>query len=483
MYDTQAGTSGAESGGGAGERVEKEIVEGDVPERGLVGGFEDDGRGFAGVESFFPAVGAEAPLVTGLDAGEAPLGARRGKVVAAGLAEFQKLFGGANADDVDALVVGSGFAAAGAVEARLGVMGAGLQRAAENVQAGFFRIHTLTGCDRSDPFRRKPVSGRCATFRVMTKFISAALLLASVLSAKDSDFNGRWNIDVKNEARARAWWLEVEGAGSKLAKGKFVGAPGGDMDVIPSLTVDGGELRFEFTRQFKTGPKELWNQMRRGVYLAKLQNGRLMGTFALDGHVVYQFTGTRAPAIRDRDDASWKPGRPVELMNGKDLSAWTAMVAGQPLGWAMENGSAKNVAGANNLVSKETFWNFDLHAEYKLGEHTNGGVGLRGRYEVQILEDFGQARDTHSHGALYSRIAPVVNASRPVGAWQTMDVHLVGRWVTVTLNGQKVIDHREIEGLTAIAGNGDEANPGPFIVQGDHGAVEFRKFTVTPLVR
>lgn len=317
----------------------------------------------------------------------------------------------------------------------------------------------------------------------MTKIFSTLLLLATALSAKDSDFNGRWNIDVKNEARSRAWWLEVEGAGSKSVKGKFVGAPGGDMDVIPTIAVDSGELRFEFARKYKLGSKEHWDKTRRGVYVAKLHSGKLMGTFALDGNVVYQFTGTRAPVIRDRDDASWKPGKPMELFNGQDLSAWTPMVAGQPLGWAIENGIAKNVAGANNLVSKETFWNFELHAEYKLGANTNGGIGLRGRYEVQILEDFGKPQDTHSHGALYSRYAPLVNASKPVGEWQTLDVRLVGRWVTVTLNGQKTVDRREIEGLTAIAGNGDESNPGPFIVQGDHGAVEFRKFTVTPLVR
>ena len=319
--------------------------------------------------------------------------------------------------------------------------------------------------------------------RLMTKIFPTILFMAAALSAKDSDFNGRWNLDVKNEPRGRVWWLEVEGAGRKSAKGKFVGAPGGDMDVVPAITVDGGELRFEFQRKYRTGPKERWDQLRKGIYTAKLRNGKLQGTFSLDGNVVYQFTGTRAPAIRDRDDASWKPGKPVELMNGHDLSAWNAMVKGQSLGWVVENGIAKNVAGANNLVSKETFWNFDLHAEYKLGEHTNGGVGLRGRYEVQILEDFGQLPDTHSHGALYSRIAPAINAGKRAGEWQTMDVHLVGRWVTVVLNGQKVIDHREIDGLTAIAGNGDESNPGPFIVQGDHGAVEFRKFTVTPLVR
>ena len=118
-----------------------------------------------------------------------------------------------------------------------------------------------------------------------------------------------------------------------------------------------------------------------------------------------------------------------------------------------------------------------------LGAKTNGGIGLRGRYEVQILEDHGREQDTHSHGALYSRIQPAVNASRPAGEWQEVEIRLVGRWVTVKLNGQTVINKAEIEGLTAIAGNADEADSGPFIVQGDHGAVEFRRFTVIPLTR
>jgi hypothetical protein len=309
------------------------------------------------------------------------------------------------------------------------------------------------------------------------------LLTAATLMAGDKDFNGRWDIKVQNEARARVWWLEVTGAGGKTPQGKFVGAPGGDMDTLSDLKIDRGELRFTFDRKYRFGDKALWDKVRKGVYTARYQSNQLIGTFALDGQVVYQWTGVRAPVIRDADDGSWKEGKAIELMNGKDLNAWTAMVPGQALGWEASGATTKNVAGANNLVSKEKFWNFIVKAEYKLGAKTNGGIGLRGRYEVQILEDHGQAQDTHSHGALYSRIKPAVNASRPAGEWQEFEIRLVGRWVTVKLNGQTIIDKREIEGLTAIAGNADEAESGPFIVQGDHGAVEFRRFTVIPLIR
>lgn len=310
------------------------------------------------------------------------------------------------------------------------------------------------------------------------------LAAAGTLWAADKEFNGRWNLKVQGEARARVWWLEVNGAGTKSISGKFVGFPGGDMNVIRDLSVEGGQLRFSNEGVYRLGANaERAKMKRKGTYVARIVDGKLVGTFSLDGQPVYQFMGTRAPIIRDVDDERWKPGRPVDLMNGQDLSAWTAMVPGQPLGWEATGGITKNVAGANNLVSKEKFWNFIVNAEYKLGEKTNGGIGLRGRYEVQILEDHGRPPDTHSHGALYSRIIPAVNASRPAGEWQQLEIRFVGRTVTVKLNGQTIIDKKEVDGLTAIAGNGDESEPGPFIVQGDHGAVEFRKFTVTPLQR
>jgi hypothetical protein len=84
---------------------------------------------------------------------------------------------------------------------------------------------------------------------------------------------------------------------------------------------------------------------------------------------------------------------------------------------------------------------------------------------------------------LYSRITPTVNASKAPGEWQSYDIRLVGRIVTVTVNGQKVIDKGIVEGLTAMAHDWDESAPGPISVQGDHGPVEIRKLTVTPLVR
>ena len=121
--------------------------------------------------------------------------------------------------------------------------------------------------------------------------------------------------------------------------------------------------------------------------------------------------------------------------------------------------------------------------DHRIGKGSNSGVGLRGRYEVQILDDTGRPLDVHSNGALYSRIVPSHEASRPPGEWQTFDIRLVGRDLTVVLNDEKILDKQLVEGLTAIANNPDEAKPGPIILQGDHGPVEFRKIELTPLVK
>jgi hypothetical protein len=307
------------------------------------------------------------------------------------------------------------------------------------------------------------------------RFLLAALLALSAFAA-DRDFNGRWDIRVENSANRRAWWLEVAGAGTAAPTGKFISALGGDLNTIENLKVANGELSFSFERK---GP-----QPATLLYKARLVNGELHGEHSLAGRPdTWKFFGKRAPVIREKDDASWKRGAPVELFNGRDLANWSAMVPGKPLGWKVEDGIMKNVAGANNLVSAEKFWNFELHCEFRVGPHSNGGLGLRGRYEIQILDDHGKPANSHGTGALYSRITPSTNAAKPANEWQTYDIRLVGMTVTVTVNGQKVIDKGIIEGLTAMAHDWDESAPGPISLQGDHGPVEIRKLTITPLTR
>jgi hypothetical protein len=311
-------------------------------------------------------------------------------------------------------------------------------------------------------------------------FIAATVCVAANSAGS---FNGRWDITVPKDPRARAWWLEVTGAGTSAVQGRFVGAPGGQLDVIPRIRIHKDELEFIFDRRYLNTPDDRPQQ---GIYRAKLVGGKLVGTFDIEGQPDRRldWIGVRAPAIDEVDDGSWKPGKPVEVFNGKDLAGWHSRLPNREIGWRVTNGILNNGnAGVPDLVTDAKFWNFALHVEYRIGKGSNSGVGLRGRYEVQIIDDYGRPPSLHGNGALYSRIAPSKNASRPPGEWQTLDIRLVGRIVTVVLNDEKIIDHQVIEGLTAIASDPNEGQPGPLILQGDHGPVEFRNITLTPLTR
>ncbi|MBN8733705.1 MAG: DUF1080 domain-containing protein [Acidobacteria bacterium] len=304
--------------------------------------------------------------------------------------------------------------------------------------------------------------------------VAALALMAAPLLAEAGDFNGRWNITVEKEPRGRAWWLEVEAAGTRAMRGKFVGAPGGQMDVIPEMRVEGEELVWVFER----GGKKL-------IYRAKTTTaGTIEGAFQREGETeALKFVGRRAPVMRDKDDGTWVPGKPVELFNGKDMTGWVPRFPGRPMEWFVENGVMKNKPRASDIATTAKFGNFKLHLEFKVAQKSNSGVGLRARYEVQIYGDYGEPPSMHGNGALYSRVIPKINATLPPDQWQTYDITFIGRELTVVLNGKTLHDHIEVEGLTAMATDADEAAPGPLALQGDHGPVEFRKITLTPMVK
>jgi len=313
--------------------------------------------------------------------------------------------------------------------------------------------------------------------------VGALLLFPALALCADASFNGRWDITVSDNERKRAWWLEVTGAGTNDLRGMFVGAPGGQLDKIPEIRIENGELHFSFQRRYRQGRGD-HDALRTGRYRAKLAGGRLTGTFELEGEKdAVSWSGVRAPKPKGVGSAEWRDRPPVELFNGRDLSGWKALQTERKLEWTVTDGVLKNSPGTSDLVTAAKFWNFRLHAEYRLGPKSNSGIGLRGRYEVQIFDDFGQAPSLHGNGALYSRILPARNTSKPAGEWQTFDITLIENEVTVVLNGDTIIDRKEIEGLTAIAIDPNEALPGPIIIQGDHGQVEFRKLTLTPLVK
>ena len=319
----------------------------------------------------------------------------------------------------------------------------------------------------------------------MRLFWAAVLALTCLASTnEDQQFNGRWDITVKGDG-ARAWWLEVSGAGTESIKGKFVGTPGGQVEDIPKISVYDGELRFTFDRRYRRehrpSPRDL-KTTQKGLYWARLDNGKLKGTFEIEGDPssYLEWTGVHAPVLNDKEDGAWKKGEAINLFDGRDLSGWSPATPGHPP-WSVRQGILTNAPGATDLVTDKKFWNFALHVEFRIGAGSNSGIGLRGRYEVQIVDDAGRPASNHGNGAVYDRIAPVVNASKDPGEWQAFDIRLVGRQVTVYLNGIRIIDRQTIDGLTAIAIDANEAEPGPILLQGGVGIVEFRKIVLYPL--
>lgn len=312
-------------------------------------------------------------------------------------------------------------------------------------------------------------------------FVAAWALSCCAASIDDQQFNGRWDISVNGTPAPRAWWLEVSGAGTNTLKGKFVGSPIGHLDEIPKLSISDGELRFALEGRFH---KERTSE--KALYWARLEGGKLKGTFEIEGDPssYLEWTGVRAPALPEKDDATWKRSDPVALFDGRDLNGWQPVpAAGHPSGWSAKDGVLMNAANATNLVSDKKFWNFTLDADFRILPHSNTGIALRGRYELQLVDDFDRPPSNRGSGAILGRIAPIINAINPAGEWQTLTVRLVSRQVTVILNGIRIIDKQTIDGPTAIAMDANESDPGPILLQGDRGQVEFRKLVVYPLVK
>jgi hypothetical protein len=311
-------------------------------------------------------------------------------------------------------------------------------------------------------------------------FVAALAFCCFGASIDDPEFNGRWDITVSGLSSPRGWWLEVSGAGTDNLKGRFMGAPVGLLDEIPKLSISDGELRFALEARFRKD-----HSSEKGLYWARLEDGKLKGTFEIEGDpsTYLEWTGVRAPALADRDDGTWKRGDPVVLFNGHDLSGWQAVPPAHLVGWVVKDGALTALGGAPDLISEKKFVNFVVDAEYRIVPRTNSGIGLRGRYEVQIADDADKPSSNRGTGAILGRIAPTLNAERPPGEWQMLVIRLVGREVTVVLNGIRVINRQSIDGPTGIALDTNESEPGPILLQGTRGMVEFRRIVVYPLTK
>lgn len=343
------------------------------------------------------------------------------------------------------------------------------------------------------------------TFPPMTTSIRkvclfAALLLACVgpsFGAESPGPVGRWALTITNGG---AGWLEIAERdgwydGSLLWIGGSV-VPASDVNVAAD-TIAVTRVR-EVVRQDAAGTV-LRRQLLTDTLTARVQGDTLTGVrrdARNDGHgyTTVEFTGRRIPPLPARPDLTRvRFGDPIPLFNGRDLAGWRVLEPKVANAWTVEAGTLVNQPPAHapgqpgvrtsNLRTDREFEDFNLTLEVNIPKGSNSGVYLRGIYEVQVQDSHGKPVNAHNMGAIYSRITPTVAAEKPAGEWQTLDITLVDRHVTVVLNGTKIVDNEPLAGCTGGALWSDESRPGPIYLQGDHGPVSYRNLVIRPVVK
>ena len=215
------------------------------------------------------------------------------------------------------------------------------------------------------------------------------------------------------------------------------------------------------------------------VFEGKLSGDRLTGTATGPDGAKWTWTARRAPSLSRKGTPKW--GKPVQLFNGKDLAGWKLSDPAATQVWTVENGILHRGGRGPELITEAKFEDFKLHLEFNCGHGANSGVYLRGRYEVQIEDDPHPDAMSQRTGGVYGFLAPTPESPRKPGEWQTYDITLVGRMVTVVLNGKTIIDNQEIPGVTGGALDTHEELPGPIYVQGsEEGQVSYRNIVITP---
>ena len=327
-----------------------------------------------------------------------------------------------------------------------------------------------------------------SSFPMLRSFLLFLALIASVTIARaDNPFIGRWALTIPGGS---AGWLGIEEKDGAL-QGSILWS-GGSVVPVQAVKVEGDTLtvtRISKSKNSKTGETDEITETITATAAGddlKLTTSKVKAdgkTFGLA-----EFTGKRIPPVPPAPDLSKvKFGDPITLFNGKDLTGWGLTNPKADNGWSVVDGVLMNRIEKGkhfgNLRTDREFEDFNLKLETRTQKDSNSGIYLRGIYEVQVAETYGKPVDSHNMGALYSRITPSVAAEKPIDEWQTFDITLVDRHLTVILNGQKIIDNQPILGCTGGALTSDELKPGPLMLQGDHTSIDYRNIVLRPVIK
>ncbi|MFZ9002711.1 MAG: 3-keto-disaccharide hydrolase [Robiginitalea sp.] len=299
--------------------------------------------------------------------------------------------------------------------------------------------------------------------------LAAARVIAQ--SPGESRSIGRWDLEVEYENRWVPYWLEVKLSGDRALVGHFVGRSGSARPIAEVFDKD-GLISFSIPPQ--------WNGTVYMHFTGTIKGDSLEGNILDHMGNARAFRGVRAPLLLYAPPEKWSDPKP--LLEQNSLSGWvpeTKIIENQ---WFVKDGVLTSATQGVNLITEEEFMDFRLHIEFRYPEGSNSGIYLRGRYEVQVEDSFGKEPDSHYLGGLYGFLTPNENVAKKAGEWQSYDITLVGRRITVVANGKTVIHNQIIPGITGGALNSRESEPGPIYLQGDHGPVEYRNITIaTPM--
>jgi hypothetical protein len=300
--------------------------------------------------------------------------------------------------------------------------------------------------------------------RVVKGMFLAVALVAPVLAQAGNPFVGRWDFNMPGGG---ATWLGIVQKGGGLEV--WYQATSANVYQVKDFSIKGSHLSVTVSAATQDRPAVTWELDAAGDKLTGVQKRGQSST---------PIAGMRAPELKRPEPAAWTAPEP--LFNGRNLDGWKPI--GDPANshWTVQDGLLVNTAKGANLRSTRTFDDFKAHFEVNCPDEGNSGFYLRGRYEVQLeYEPLSVNPPERRIGSIYGRIAPK-DMPRTPGKWESFDVTLVGRTVTIVRNGVTTIDHQEIEGITGGALDANEGDPGPFYIQGDHtGGLKFRNITVS----
>ena len=327
----------------------------------------------------------------------------------------------------------------------------------------------------------------------MKHLLTGRLLLAAISSFAGSvpdELYGDWTLDIES---GEAGWLRMADNNGELEVSMMVNV--GSVRPLRDVEVKDGKIHVPLKTYREKGKEgailstnraEIWSE-----------NGELTGMIfnhfpQEDRHVEDPFTGIAIPPMPPAPDLSKiKWGQPINLFNGKDLTGWEVRRPEKINGWSAQDGCLVNTTpktdfsatGAYaNLMTVPKFEDFKLHIEFNIGKDRNSGIYVRGLYEAQVVDRDSRMQGLQGVGSIFGLVERTENPAYEGGKWQTYEITLVDRHMTVVLNGVTTVDNQPVSGPTPGAVNTNPMAPGQIYLQGDHTSVKYRNIVLTPRI-